>query len=83
MVDLSNIAGSLNMTQLFSAIPGGDTIIQLGKAAIIIIIIYFIFLIIKGLFSLRRSYNIGSMAKNVEEINKKLDVLIGKKGKKK
>ena len=56
-------------------------LITIFKAVGIALLIYIIFLILKALFSWRASHRIKKIAKNVEEINEKMDVLIGKKAK--
>ena len=52
------------------------------KAIGIVFLIYILFLILKTLFSMRANARIKSIAKNVEEINKKLDVLTNKRAEK-
>ncbi len=51
-------------------------LITLFKVVGIAILVYILFLIIKTLFKLRTSFKISKIAKNVEQINKKLDILI-------
>lgn len=55
-------------------------LITIFKIIGVILLIYIIFLIIKSLFKWKTSFDIGKIAKNVEEINEKLDILINKIG---
>ena len=64
-------------------LPGVSTLVKILSGIGIIIIIYFIFLIIRMITQIRHNLNIKKLAQNVEEINKKMDVLIGKDKKKK
>ncbi|MEK6885409.1 MAG: hypothetical protein AABX17_00410 [Nanoarchaeota archaeon] len=64
-------------------LPGVSTLVKILQAVGIIIVIYFIFLIVRMITQIRHNLNIKALAKNVEEINKKMDVLIGKDKKKK
>lgn len=54
-------------------------LVTIFKAVGIALLIYIIFLILKALFSWRASHRLKVIARNVEEINEKLDVLIKKK----
>jgi len=54
-------------------------LITIFKAVGIVLLVYIIFLILKALFSWRASHRLKIIAKNVEEINEKLDILIKKK----
>ena len=68
----------------FNNLPGSITsniafIINLGKALGIAILIYIIFMIIRSITQIRSSLRMKGIAKNVEEINKKMDIVIGKK----
>ena len=53
-------------------------LVTIFKAVGIALLIYIIFLILKALFSWRASHRLKIIAKNVEEINEKMDVLIKK-----
>jgi len=71
----------LKPIDIFSSLPesmtsGLEFIIKLGKIAGILIIIYVIFIIIKALLSLGKAHRIKKISNNVEEISKKLDILI-------
>ena len=50
-------------------------LIIIFKAVGIAILVYIIFLIIRALFRWKSTLDIGKIAKNVEEINEKLDIL--------
>lgn len=54
-------------------------LVTIFKAVGIAILIYLIFLIIRALFRWKSAIDIGKIAKNVEEINKKLDLLLEKR----
>ena len=75
--DLGSALGSA-----FSSIPGMSTILQISKAVGIVIIIYLIVLIFRALIQARQALRLKNLAKNVEDINKKMDILIGKKSRK-
>jgi len=55
-----------------------SSLITIFKAVGIVLLIYIIFLILKALFSWRAAHRLKIIARNVEEINEKLDVLIKK-----
>ena len=87
-VESLDILSSLNETGLnesfFEVLPpeiiskiGGLIIIL--KAAGIIFIGYIVFLIIKWFFSIRTTRRVNKIHKKVKIIDKKLDVLLGKK----
>jgi len=62
-------------------IPGVSTLVKISQAVGIVILIYFIFLIIRAITQINTSRRFKKLVKSVEEINKKLDVLIDKKKK--
>ncbi len=59
-------------------LPGIGTLVKILQAVGIIIFIYFVFLIIRTIAQIRHNLNIKKIAQNVEEINKKMDILTGK-----
>ncbi|MEK6825101.1 MAG: hypothetical protein AABX12_03445 [Nanoarchaeota archaeon] len=61
---------------------GISLLITLGKVAGVIFIVYLLFLVIKSIVSIRQALRMKSIALNVAEINKKLDILLGKSDKK-
>lgn len=78
MVDVS-----LNMSELWESMAPAvidrlSPLISIFKAVGIAVLIYVIFLIIRALFRWRTVSKIGKIAKNVGEINEKLDILISK-----
>jgi len=76
----SNI--TLGIFDAFGQIPGVSFAVKVAQALGILAIIYIIFLIFKAIIQARQSLRLKKIAQNVEEINQKLDILIGKKGKK-
>lgn len=55
-------------------------LITIFKAVGIAVLVYIIFLIIKAFLGWRTASKIRKIDKNVEQINRKLDVLVGAKG---
>ena len=53
-------------------------LITILKAVGIVLIVYFLFLILKTLFTWRAAAKVRRIAKNVEELNMKMDILISK-----
>lgn len=76
-----DVGGAL--ASAFSNIPGFSALIQISKAVGIAVLVYIIFLIIKTLLQIGYNRKLKSLANNVEEINQKMDILVGKKLKKK
>lgn len=71
----------INTTEIFSLLtqlPTFDLLIKIFQFTGIAIIIYLIFLIVKGIFQYRYTRRISAIAKNVEEINKKMDLFLEK-----
>lgn len=64
-------------SELISKVAGLITIL---KAAGIIFICYIIFKIIKGIFDIKRNIKITKTYEKVNEIDRKLNLLLGKKG---
>jgi len=67
---------------LASELPGFDLLIKIFQFAGIAIIAYLVFLIVKGVFQYRYVRKISYIAKNVESINKKMDLFLKKEKKK-
>ena len=61
-----------------STIPGIEGLVTIGKTLGIVAIIYVVFLIISSIVQVLYSLRFKKLAQNVEEINKKMNVLIGK-----
>lgn len=80
MVDIGSLS---NTTALGNDIAQGlldkfAPLVTIFKAIGIALLVYIIFLIIRALFKWKTSLDIGRIAGDVEEINKKMDVLIEK-----
>jgi hypothetical protein len=80
MVDINSLSTLNNATWLdiFSKVPGVTTIVTLGKAIGIAVLVYIIFLIIRSITQILYTRRFAKMTKNVEEINQKMDILISK-----
>ena len=85
VTDIGGEIGKNIIGNLPSGITSGlSTLITIGKAIGIAILVYVIFLIIKAIVQIGYARRIKRIANNVEEINKKMDILIsGKKIKEK
>lgn len=79
MADILNMSelGREISEKLFSSISPLVTIFEVVGIALLV---YIIFLVIKALFRWRAVSKIGKIAKSVEQINEKLDVLIKESG---
>jgi len=71
----------LNMTAIGEVVTDRlvssmSPLITIFKAVGIILLIYLIFMLIRALFRWRTSFRIGKIAKNVQQINNKLDILV-------
>ena len=75
-----NISGS-DIAAALSNLPGFSTLIKIGQIAGILVIAYLVFLIIRSLMQIRYAFSMRKLIKNVEDINKKIDSLIGKRKK--
>lgn len=60
-------------------LPGVSDILLIIKAVGILIALYIIFLIIRAISQISMASRLKVLAKNVEEINSKMDLLVGKK----
>jgi len=75
------VYGQITKTIINSLPPA---VVQGAKVLGIVVIIYIIFLIIRTFFQIRSARRIGKMAENIEDIKKKVDILVlGKKKKEK
>ena len=85
-VNVSTGLGGFDLVGALYGMPGISQLITIGKAVGIAVLIYIIFLIIRSITQILYSIRFKKVAKNVEEINHKMDILIGKidgkKGKK-
>ena len=60
-------------------LPGVGMLVKILSGVGIVVFIYFIFLIIRIIAQRKHNKNIERLAQNVELINKKMNILIGKK----
>jgi hypothetical protein len=79
---VENLTG-LDLVQVLSALPGMSTIIRLGQVAIIVVIVYIAFLIIRSIMQIRYAFSMKKLIESVEQINQKMDRLINKTQRKK
>ncbi len=80
MADVNSIVNMTELTQQLSAyiLDKMSPLVTIFKVVGVLILIYVIFLIIRGIFRWKTAYDIGRISRNVEEINEKLDALIKK-----
>lgn len=83
MVDVNSVLNTTELTQQLSVyiLDKLSPLITIFKVVGIVILIYIIFLIVRAWFRWKTAYNIGEISRNVEQINEKLDILVGKKAK--
>lgn len=74
IVNMSEIAGSLNKSLLDAISP----LVTIFKIVGIALLVYIIFLILRAFFKWKSAVNISKISKDVEEINKKMSLLIEK-----
>jgi len=77
----SEVASKLNINDLVSAIPGVSMLVTIAKAIGVLVLIYISFLIVKAFIGIKSSLRLKRIAEGVESIDKKLDLLVGKKKK--
>ena len=70
VMDASNITSSL------LNIPGFNALIRIGQTAGILVIVYILFLIGKGLLQLKQTMRVRNISKEVSGINERLDRVI-------
>lgn len=75
----STSLGSLDLVGAIYGMPGVSQLINIGKAVGIAVLVYLIFLIVRTITEILYSLRFKKLTKNVDEINKKMDLLIGKK----
>jgi len=73
---LENLTSS-SLMNVLSSTPGMSTVIKLSKVAIIVVIVYVAFLIIRSIVQIRYAFSMKKLIENVEQINEKMDKLIG------
>jgi hypothetical protein len=70
-----------SITQTIANLPGMGALFEIGKAIGIVVLIYLIILIFKAVVQTKQALRFKQLTQNVAEINKKMDVLIGKRKK--
>jgi len=75
LLNMSELSGEISEKVISSISP----LVTIFKVVGIAVLVYVIFLIIKALFRWRTMSKIGKISKNVEQINRKLDILIKRK----
>jgi len=75
----SEISGQIIKTVINNLPPA---VVQGAKVLGIVVIIYIIFLIIRTFFQIRSARRMGKMAESIEEIKKKVDILLKERKKK-
>jgi len=63
----------------FQFTSGFSTMLILAKTIGVVFLIYLVFLIIKSIVNIRQALRMKLIAKNIEEINHKMDLLVGHK----
>ena len=79
---LENITDIGTLTTAVANLPGMSMLVKISQAVGIVVIMYILILIIKAFMQMKQTLRIRQIAKNVEEINNKLDKIVGKKRKK-
>jgi heme exporter protein D len=86
MADPLNISldGASVASALWQGLPieltgGLAFVLTLAKAVGIAVLVYIAFLIVKAVVQTRQALRIKSMQETLEQINKKLDIIVGKK----
>lgn len=77
----SAIASTIDTSSMLSNIPGIDLLVKILQAVGIVFLIYLVFQIIRAITGINTSRRLKKIANGVESIDKKLDVLIGKRKK--
>jgi len=72
------LSGQIIKTLINSLPPA---VVQGAKVLGVVVIVYIVFLIVRTFFQIRSARKIRKMAESIEEINKKMDILL--KGRKK
>lgn len=78
VLNASDVASNLWESMKPLLLDKVSPLVTIFKAVGIAILIYVAFLIIRALFRWKSTVNIGKISKNVQDINNKLDLLIGK-----
>ena len=75
------VASKLNINDIVSAIPGVSILVTIAKAIGVLVLIYISFLIVKAFIGIKSASRLKRIADSVESIDKKLDLLVGKRKK--
>jgi len=75
----TTIAGKINASDILKAIPGIDILVMILQAVGVLFIIYLLFMIIRAITGINTSRRLKRVAEGVEDINKKLDILVKRK----
>lgn len=84
MQGIANISMTDIMKQVFPSdfLTNFSFLMTLSKVIGIVFLVYLLFLIIQSFIKVRQALRLKSIDKNIEEINKKLDIIVAKKSKK-
>ena len=77
--NISGFPGPGGFAEIMKNVPGIESLVKIGQAIGIAVLVYIIFLIIKSISQVKYSMRFKRLVKAVEEINKKMDTLIGKR----
>jgi len=83
--NLSTIAGNKTgdvlrgVFGILTNVPGFDLLVRIFQVVGVLFIIYLVFMIIRAFAGWKSAQKLSVIAKNIGEINKKLDIVIGKK----
>jgi len=75
---INESVSNISWNSVLSNIPGFQSLMKVGIALGIVILVYIIFLIIRSIGSLSYMLRFRRLSRSVEEINQKMDILIGK-----
>lgn len=72
----ASIDSSASALDILANLPGVGIVIRLAQVALVVVIVYIAFLIIKIITGINSSRALRKLARNVEEINGKMDKLV-------
>jgi len=75
-INATEALSGINWANVLLGIPAINELLQIGKAVGIAVLVYIVFLIIRSITQILYSYRFKKVAKNVEQINQKMDKLI-------
>jgi hypothetical protein len=75
---INESVSNISWNSVLSNIPGFQSLMKVGIALGIVIIVYVVFLIIRTIGSISYTFRFRRLSRSVEEINQKMDILIGK-----